>query len=137
MNREEFSSFLVTQRELKNTGKNELCRITGFTFVQLQRLEGASNNYGLNLVCKYLEAINSAMLLIETTHQTTIKNYDQLIKWLIKVRKTKYSGRSLAEATGISYSMVARIETKKSILTIDAFLKIINALECSFEIKSL
>ena len=45
MNRIEFSQQLIVQRESAGIGKNELCRLTGFTFNQLQYLEKASNNY--------------------------------------------------------------------------------------------
>ena len=59
MNRIEFSQQLIVQRESAGIGKNELCRLTGFTFNQLQYLEKASNNYNINLVCTYLAAINA------------------------------------------------------------------------------
>ena len=69
MDRKTFSSLLVNQRENHNIGKNELCRMTGFTFLQLQRLESASNNFNMNLALRYLTSVNAALVLCVTIQQ--------------------------------------------------------------------
>lgn len=135
MNRLEFSSLLVRQREAHKIGKNELCRITGFTFLQLQRIENADNNYNLGLVFCYLSALKSCMILKKDNEESYLAKYNQTTKWLVSARKEFFSQRALAEAIGMSYVMLARIETQKSNLTIDVFLKIAEILGYSIEIR--
>lgn len=137
MDRKEFSSLLTQQREAKKIGKNEMCRLTGFTFHQLQRIENAGNNYNIGLALRYLSAIKSSMVIQKYKKERLCTEYNQLIKWLVSARKdNNYTQRKLAEAISISYVMLARVESNKSNLSIDVLLKILEVLGYNIEIKN-
>ena len=57
MDRIEFSQMLVQAREDAGLGKNEMCRRTGYTFVQLQLLETKPNNFAMDKAFHYLESV--------------------------------------------------------------------------------
>lgn len=97
MNRIEFSQQLIVQRESAGIGKNELCRLTGFTFNQLQYLEKASNNYNINLVCTYLAAIKSKMVLLKGKKRKVICDFEGFADWMTSTRKLEYTQRALAD----------------------------------------
>lgn len=127
MDRKQFSLLLVKQREQKKIGKNELCRNAGFTFVQLQRIENASNNFNFNLICKYLEAVGAILVIKTPKNIFPISNYKQFVDWLINTRGDKLSVRKLADITGCSFSAIAHIEQGLTVISVDTFLKIVDA----------
>jgi transcriptional regulator with XRE-family HTH domain len=131
MTRKEFSEKLVECRENAGCGKNELCRRTGFTFNQLQRLENASNNFLINNVFFYLKAIEVQLKLRNTAKKksVTIKEYKNIIDWLTKNRKPNYTQRSLAEKIECSHITIANIESEKSVVSVDIFLRLVDVLE--------
>ena len=126
MNRIEFSQQLIVQRESAGIGKNELCRLTGFTFNQLQYLEKASNNYNINLVCTYLAAIK----------RKVICDFEGFADWMTSTRKLEYTQRALADKAGITYVTIANIESKKHIVRIDTLLKIVDVLGYTIKIEN-
>ena len=137
MDRKEFSSLLVQQREAKNIGKNEMCRLTGFTFLQLQRIENAGNNYNMGLIFRYLSAIKLNMVLQKGKKEWVLFEYNQIPKWLSKVRCGNLSLRKLALTVGCAYSSVMNIEHEKVIVSIDLFLKIVDTFGYKIYIKAL
>lgn len=136
MDRNEFSFLLVAQREANNIGKNELCRSAEFTFLQLQRLESAGNNYNMGLVFRYLAVVNSNVCLQKGKKEWCLTEYNQIPKWLAKARDGKFSLRKLAIAADCSYSAVTNVEHGKTVISVDLFLKLVEVLGYSIEIKS-
>lgn len=57
MNRTDFCQLLINTRQNMDVGKNEMCRLTGFTFVQLQLLEDKPNNFAIKKAIDYLAAL--------------------------------------------------------------------------------
>ena len=135
MDRNEFSSLLMAQREANNMGKNELCRFAEFTFLQLQRIENADNNYNMGLVFRYLAVVKSNMILHKGKKEWCLVEYSQIPKWLAKARDGKFSLRKLALAADCSYSAVTNVEHGKTVISIDLFLKIVEVLGYNVEIK--
>ena len=135
MDRKDFSSRLVAQREANNIGKNELCRLTGFTFVQLQRLEKADNNYNMELVFRYLSVVRSSIILQKDKKEYCLTHYGQVPQWLSEARGEVLSLRKLAEIANCSYSAITNVEHGKTVISVDLFLKLIDVLGYSVEIK--
>lgn len=137
MDRNEFSSLLVAQREANNIGKNELCRFAEFTFLQLQRIENADNNYNMGLAFRYLSVVKSKVCLQKGKKEWSLTEYSQFPKWLAKARDGKFSLRKLALVANCSYSAVTNVEHEKTVISIDLFLKIVDVLGYNIEIKSI
>lgn len=135
MDRTTFSSLLASQRENHNIGKNELCRMTGFTFLQLQRLENASNNFNLNLVLRYLASTNAVLILSNEKKSCTLQEYNEYATWLADARAGFYSLRKLAEAADCSYSAITNVERGKTVISIDLFLKLADTLGYTIKIE--
>lgn len=135
MNRATFSSLLVNQRENRNIGKNELCRMTGFTFLQLQRLESASNNFNMSLVFRYLVSVEAVLILCNNNNSCTLKEYDEYATWLVNARNGLYSLRKLAETANCSYSAITNVERGKTVISIDLFLKLADTLGYTIKIE--
>lgn len=135
MDRITFSSLLVKQREKYNIGKNELCRMTGFTFLQLQRLESAANNFNMNLVFRYLDSVASVLTLCNENHSCTLQEYEEYATWLTNARNGLYSLRKLAEVANCSYSAITNVERGKTVISIDLFLKLADTLGYTIKIE--
>jgi transcriptional regulator with XRE-family HTH domain len=135
MDRKQFSELLVKQREQNNIGKNEMCRLTGFTFVQLQLLEVRPNNFAIKKAIDYLAALHKVIVIYNHRNETTINNVEKFNKWLVNKRK-KIPIRTLAEMAGCSFSAISHAEQGISVISIDVFLKIIEALGYEIKIKS-
>ncbi len=135
MNRDTFSSLLVKQRENKNIGKNELCRMTGFTFLQLQRIENASNNFNMSLVFRYLDSVGASLSLCNDRHSYMLQEYGEYAQWLTNAREGLYSFRKLAEAANCSFSAIVNVERGKTVISIDSFLKLADTLGYTIKIE--
>ena len=135
MDRNTFSALLTQCRENKNIGKNEMCRLTGFTFQQLQRIEGALNNFNLQFVFRYMNVVGAVLSFEKDGVQYVISNYEEYPKWLQFARTGLYSLRKLAEVVECAYSAITNVEHEKTIIGIDLFLKITDALGYSIKIE--
>lgn len=128
MDRNTFSALLTQCRENKNIGKNEMCRLTGFTFQQLQRIEGALNNFNLQLVFRYMNVVGAVLSFEKDGVQYVISNYEEYPKWLKSATANLYSQRKLAKAAECAYSAVTNAESGKTAIRIDLFLKFADVL---------
>lgn len=102
----------------------------------LRRFEKGEHNFSMTKVMDYLKVLHAKLMVFSNSFQKSFTDYEQLISWLILERKKTFSQRTLAEAVGMSYVMLARVESQKSNLTIDVFLKIVEVLGYNIEIKS-
>jgi transcriptional regulator with XRE-family HTH domain len=102
----------------------------------LRRFEKGEHNFSLVKVMEYLQVLHAQLVIYNEKSTVVVTEYNQLIEWLVSARKNGYTQRKLAEAVGISYVMLARIESNKSSLSIDVYLKIIEALGYEIKIKS-
>lgn len=136
MDRIEFSRLLTNEREQANVGKNEMCRKTGYTFVQLQLLEDKPNNFSMDKAFHYLECLGAVIVIYKQRKKYAINSIESVAKWLKKAR-ADISQRTLAEKTGSSNVTIANIERQSTKITIDTFLKILEALGYELKIESI
>lgn len=65
------------------------------------------------------------------------ENCAAIIDTLIEQRKEKgMTQKDLAKATDLTQSVIARLESKKTIPQLDTLIKVVNALDCNLEIVS-
>ena len=78
MDRIEFSQMLVLARERIGLGKNEMCRQTGYTFVQLQLLETKPNNFAMNKAFHYLDSIGMILAIDKDGNSTKLNDIESI-----------------------------------------------------------
>lgn len=138
MTRKEFSNTLVKCREQANCGKNELCRRTGFTFNQLQRLERSENNFSIDNVLIYLKAIEFGIYISKNNNTFLFDSKEAFSKnFKIYRKEAKMSLRAFSDFAGVSLSVVRGIEDASKNTTIDSILLCIEKLNCKLEINKI
>lgn len=135
MDRIEFSQMLVLARERIGLGKNEMCRQTGYTFVQLQLLETKPNNFAMNKAFHYLDSIGMILSIDKDGNSTKLNDIESIATWLKTARNGIYTQRSLAEAVGCTYPTIANIERGSNKVTVDNFLKLADTLGYTIKIE--
>ena len=135
MDRIEFSQMLVLARERIGLGKNEMCRQTGYTFVQLQLLETKPNNFAMNKAFHYLDSIGMILAIDKDGNSTKLNDIESIAIWLKAARNGIYTQRSLAEAVGCTYPTIANIERGSNKVTVDNFLKLADTLGYTIKIE--
>ena len=135
MDRIEFSQLLVQAREHVGLGKNEMCRQTGYTFVQLQLLETKPNNFAMNKAFHYLDSIGMILAIGKDGNSTKLNDIESIATWLKTARNGIYTQRSLAEAVGCTYPTIANIERGSNKVTVDNFLKLADTLGYTIKIE--
>lgn len=135
MNRIEFSQILVQARENAGLSKNEMCRRTGYTFVQLQLIETKPNNFAMNKAFHYLESIEMALFIAKDSCNAKLTDIASIAVWLKAARNGIYTQRSLAEAVGCTYPTIANIERGSNKVTVDNFLKLADTLGYTIKIE--
>ena len=135
MDRIEFSQMLVLARERIGLGKNEMCRQTGYTFVQLQLLETKPNNFAMNKAFHYLDSIGMILSIDKDGNSTKLNDIESIATWLKAARNGIYTQRSLAEAVGCTYPTIANIERGSNKVTVDNFLKLADILGYTIKIE--
>lgn len=135
MDRIEFSQMLVLARERIGLGKNEMCRQTGYTFVQLQLLETKPNNFAMNKAFHYLDSIGMILAIDKDGNSTKLNDIESIATWLKTARNGIYTQRSLAEAVGCTYPTIANIERCSNKVTVDNFLKLADTLGYTIKIE--
>lgn len=136
MDRVDFCKMLISLREKSGIGKNEMCRMAGFTFNQLQLLENKPNNFSIDKVFVYLNTLNHVLVLDGEEYCVQIRNISDVSKWLKKARGVNFTQRSLATVIGCSYLTIANIERCANKISIDIFLKIAHVLNYTVKIES-
>jgi DNA-binding XRE family transcriptional regulator len=137
MTREEFCTRCRQLREeVTEVSLNEVWRRTGFQPTQTKRLERGVNNFNMNNAISYLTAIEVQLKLRDTVKNRSvrIKEYKNIIDWLTKNRKSEFTQRSLAEKIECSHITIANIESEKSVVSIDIFLRLVEALGFKIEL---
>lgn len=138
MTREEFSKHLLECREETQCSKNELCRRTGLSFQQLQRLENASNNFSIDNALLYLKKIGYGLY---TSKKGKSKLFDNRANFSKHFREywidTQMTIEDFADFAGIALGTVAGILYNTKNTSIDSILLCLEKLDCKIEIKKL
>lgn len=137
MTRKEFSEKLVKCREEAQCGKNEICRRTGMTFNQLQRIENASNNFSIDNILLYLKSIDYGIYIHKNNYEYFLfDNREILSNKLNTYRKElKMPLRDFSIFVGVSLSVIRGIEDGNKNTAIDSLLLCIDKLNCKLEIR--
>ena len=135
MDRIEFSQMLVQARENAGLGKNEMCRRTGYTFVQLQLLETKPNNFAMDKAFHYLESIEMTLSIAKDGCSIKLTDIASIATWLKAARNGIYTQRSLAEVVGCTYPTIANIERGSNKVTVNNFLKLADTLGYTIKIE--
>ncbi|MGN1218823.1 MAG: helix-turn-helix domain-containing protein [Phocaeicola sp.] len=137
MNRLDFCKLMEQAKTASGIPASEISFSMKMLMPTLRRFEKGEHNFSLVKVMEYLKVLHAQLVIYNDKSTVACTEYSQLIAWLVSARKDGYPQRKLAEVIGISYVMLARIESNKSSLSIDIFLKIIEVLGYSVNIKSL
>lgn len=135
MNRLTFCDEIKHIRKESKIPMKSICFSMDVMPTAISRLENGSNNFNLKLLLSYLRSINAHLVLTYQNSHIAIIDYDQFIDWLINIRNINYSQRSLAEKINVSYTTIANIERKATVISIDTFLKISEALGVEIKIE--
>lgn len=130
MDRKALCKIVKDIRQKSGVPMKTICAMMDVMPTSVYRLESGASNFNLKLLMNYLNAINTQMVLSSANSTNmVISDYEQFVDWLVQARtQISYTQRILAEKTGITYVTIANIESQKNIVTIDSFLKIIEAL---------
>ena len=137
MNRLDFCKLMEQAKITSGIPASEISFSMKMLMPTLRRFEKVEHNFSLVKVMEYLQVLHAQLVIYNEKSTVVVTEYSQLIEWLVSARKNGYTQRKLAEAVGISYVMLARIESNKSSLSIDVYLKIIEVLGYSVNIKLL
>lgn len=137
MNRLDFCKLMEQAKIASGIPASEISFSMKMLMPTLRRFEKGEHNFSLVKVMEYLQVLHAQLVIYNEKSTVVVTEYSQLIEWLVSARKNGYTQRKLAEAIGISYVMLARIESNKSSLSIDVYLKIIEVLGYSVNIKLL
>lgn len=134
MDRFEFCNLMEQAKVSSNITPSEISFSMRMLLPTLRRFEKGKHNFSMTTVMEYLQVLHTKMTIYNSSFKNDIFNYEQLVLWVVSERKKSFSQQTLAKAIEISRAMLTRVETQKSNLTIDVFLKIINILGYSVEI---
>lgn len=137
MNRLDFCKLMEQVKIASGISASEISFSMRMLLPTLRRFEKGKHNFTLVKVMEYLKVLHAKLVIYNKESTITVDEYSQLVEWVVSARKDSYSQRKLAEAIGVSYVMLARVESHKSSLSIDVFLKIVEVLGYNIKIKSL
>lgn len=137
MNRLDFCKLMEQAKIASGISASEISFSMRMLLPTLRRFEKGKHNFTLVKVMEYLKVLHAKLVIYNKESTITVDEYSQLVEWVVSARKDSYSQRKLAEAIGVSYVMLARVESHKSSLSIDVFLKIVEVLGYNIKIKSL
>lgn len=129
MNRQEFCQIIADIRKQSTIKMKDVCFQMGVMPTAIYRLEKGSSNFEMGNMMSYIKALQHILVIENGQHSYRINDAQELGSILALIRKEKaISQRALAEKTGFVYSTIVKIESKKSIISIDTMLKIVDVL---------
>lgn len=128
MNRKEFCELLIAAREKSKIKMKTICSTLSVVPTSIYRLEKGGYDFSIKSLLLYLPAINHSLIIEHNgKKQHIIKCYADILKYIRSIRKTSnYSQQELASLIGVTRVQLSNIESKKSVIHIDTFLKIIS-----------
>jgi DNA-binding XRE family transcriptional regulator len=134
MDRKEFCEKLVETRNKANVTKYEINKNTGFPYHRLKVIEEDPDNFIISQAIRYLYGMRYMIVLNKPGYKDFgIIDAKQFGDWLSQIRPKICSRYALAKQIGCGGSVLFNIENKKTIPSIDMFLKIIDILGCNIE----
>lgn len=136
MDRISFSNTLKCKRESLNISKYKVSKDTGLTSLQINRIEDAVNSYSMGNIFKYLKAIGCNLQLVNNSNVDALDCVEKFGSWVTKKRDSDMSMYSLAKQIGSNIVTITKIETARSTVGVDLFLKIVDAFGYKIKIES-
>lgn len=136
MDRKEF--FKLLEQAKINCGKTttDISFDLRMQWSTLKRFENGTSNSNLKKVLDYLRVIGYKIVVTNDSNVYYISNYESLVNWIVYARKNIYSQRELADKINITPITIANVERKTNVISIDNFLKIVNAIDWELNIES-
>lgn len=136
MDRKEF--FKLLEQAKINCGKTttDISFDLRMQWSTLKRFENGTSNSNLKKVLDYLRVIGYKIVVTNDSNVYYISNYESLVNWIVYARKNIYSQRELADKINITPITIANVERKTNVISIDNFLKIVDALDWELNIES-
>lgn len=135
MDRFEFCNLMEQAKLSSGITSSEISFSMKMLFPAFRRFEKGKHNFSMTKAMEYINILHAELVIYNDVMSTSITEYSQLIEWLISVRKENYTQQKLADDINISKGMVLRIESQKSNLSVDIFLKIIDVLGYKIDIQ--
>lgn len=134
MTRLEFSNQLSELRQSSGIKMKDICFAMNVMPTEIYRLENGKNSFNMAKAISYLHSINGYIQLRKNKTIYSIMQYEDIVQWLINERKDNYTQRALTQKTGCANGTIGNIESGKSIMSIDFFLRLAEVLEFSITI---
>ena len=133
MDRIEFCKLLNNAKLTSGQKMKDVCFALGLMPIGIYRLERGSHNFNVKKAIDYLGAVGYTIVLSNNNDDFIMCEYSLFVDWLKNARKDKFTQRSLAQKIGYTHVAIANVETFKSVISIDVFLQVIEAL--GYELK--
>lgn len=137
MDRFEFCNLMEQAKLSSGITSSEISLSMKMLFPTFRRFEKGKHNFSMTKAMEYINILHAELVIYNDVMSTSITEYSQLIEWLISVRKENYTQQKLANDINISKGMLMRIESQKSNLSVDIFLKIVDVLGYKIDIQSI
>lgn len=137
MNRQKFCELMAGAKESSGVTTSQISFEMKMLLPTLRRFEKGEHNFNMKKTVEYLHTIKSQIVISNTDKCFYVKTYDDMVDCLIKLRTNRFSQRQLAEQIGSAYLTIANIERKATVMSIDTFLKIAEALEVDIKIDKI
>lgn len=136
MNRTDFCTLIGTYKEKSGKTTTELCYDMRMQWGALRRIEEGQTNFGVDSMIRYIQMLGYNIQLVSLKDVYGITQYQDVVDWMREARKGLYSQRTIAHEIGCSHVNIAKIETKKSIMSIDTFLRLTDLLGYTIKLET-
>lgn len=126
MNRIEFCNLLIETKDMFGISTSELSFTVKMLLPTLRRFEKGVHNFSIKKAIEYAEAIGCILVLTHENKSVKIKCYQDIVNWMIETRSGNLTQREIAQKLHMSYVSVAKIESNKSVMSVDTFLKLLD-----------
>lgn len=135
MTREQFCNNLLEHRKTSGVKMRDICFAMNVMPTAIYRLENGKNNFSMDKAIGYLSAINHRIYLIKEKIEFEIIKYEDIVRWVIQARLKIHTQRELATKIECTNATIANTELGKSIVSVDIFLRLVEALGYSINIQ--
>lgn len=136
MNRQEFCKIVADIRKQSSIKMKDICFALKVMPTTIYRIEAGENNFNINFMMSYLSVLKTRLTIFTDKETVVLKDYDQIIQWIVQKRKGAFTQRQLAKILNVTYPTIANIERKTTFMGVDLFLKIIDILGYTIKIEN-
>lgn len=129
-----FSYALVYYRVKASVAQVSICKHIDINRPQLRNIESALTNYSIDFALKYLSCINSCIQLKKEDDICLIQTYDDLLDKMLNDWYCGCTQGEVAISLGCTTQNVSYMLRKKSIMSVDTFLRLVRSLEYELSI---